>query len=218
MKLDIGHQRQRFQEAVAKAYVAKPGLRRLDQQRHMVEIRTKAAVRAPYARGKLGDMEIQAAEQRGKTAVQFVTKAPTMLAHDFVEDALFIKHDRALEVDIEILEGNGEQVRAMDLAKDIGSRVAWAVVSDSVEISGRVHEIIFSFRTRKGAMAASSLEIPLDCFHGQEQAIAAQWQEAELLIESDYMFALSIHYYRVRHDHFAGFQAATQRINQEKCP
>src|SRR6185369_5294088 len=125
----------RVEEALAEADVGEPALAaRADQQRHVIELGRGRAVGAGHARGEHLDLEAEGAEKRGEGAVQLVAEAAAALGDDLVEDALLVRNDLAAEVDVEVLEGDGEEVALVEGAEHLGRGVTRAGVGDAGEV------------------------------------------------------------------------------------
>ncbi len=66
-----------------------------------------------HAGGEQGHPVAERGEQRGERAVEFVAEAAAPPPDHLVEQRAFAQHDRLAEVDGEVLERDGPQVRAL---------------------------------------------------------------------------------------------------------
>jgi hypothetical protein len=109
----VRREAQRFQEAISKADIRQPGFLKIDAQREVVEFWAVATVLASDSTREQRYSEPQCPQQSGKSSIQFVAEAAAFFIHDLVQNAALVTDDFSPYVDIEIFEGDGEEVRAM---------------------------------------------------------------------------------------------------------
>src|SRR5882724_8828370 len=129
----------RLAKRIAKADISQPSLFQVNEQSHMIERRIKAALIASYSRGEHRYSKPQPGKQRTEGRVQLVANAAASLFDDLANHFLFIENDRASEVNVEVLEGDSEQMRLVQLAQRLCGHVARTGVVYSVQITRNVH-------------------------------------------------------------------------------
>ena len=107
----------------------------------MVELGTNAAVGAYHAGGEQSHVESQCTQQRGKGSIELVAKTAAALVDDLVKKAGLVANDGTANVDVEVLEGNGEHVRTMKRAESFRRRLSIARVADAIEIGAQVQHV-----------------------------------------------------------------------------
>src|SRR6266404_4467507 len=131
----------RLAKRIAEADVSQPSLFQVNKQSHMIERRIKAALIASYSRGEHRDSKPQPGKQRTERRVQLVADAAAPLSDDLANHFLFIENDRASEVNVEVLEGDSEQMRLVQFAQRLRGHVTRTGVAYSVQITGNVHRV-----------------------------------------------------------------------------
>jgi hypothetical protein len=108
-----------------------------DDERHVVERRAEGAVVLDELDGDDGDLVAEVAEDDGEETVELVAEAAAVAADDFVvEGSGFEAEGTAKGEDIEVLEGDVEEVGVVDAVQRLQGRGGWTVVADAVEICG----------------------------------------------------------------------------------
>ncbi len=105
----------------------------------MIELGAEAAARAPDAGREHGHLEAQRAQQRGEKAVQLVAEAAAPPHDDLVEQRSLVEHDRPAQPNVQVLEGNRQQVRQVQRPQRLAGRLDRAAVGDAVEICRNIH-------------------------------------------------------------------------------
>src|ERR1700733_6270202 len=104
----------RFERAIAESHVGKPYVAaEIDAEDEVVADRSVAAQFAHDRSGGARDAESQLVKRPAKDAVHLVAPPTSMLLDDLVIDRRNVDLDAPPELDVEVLEGNGEKMRAM---------------------------------------------------------------------------------------------------------
>lgn len=77
-----------------------------DREQQVIVFLAEAAVGVGDARGEQIEIEADAAQPGGEQPVQLVGKTAAPRSYNFAEQSVFIQHDGAAQVDVEILEGD----------------------------------------------------------------------------------------------------------------
>ena len=121
-------QAQRQAKGVAVAHVDQPGHvrpgvgRTAHPQGQVVEGRAAAAVGVKIAGREQANRETQFPQQPGKQAVQLVAETAAPAGDDFLKQAGQVQPDRPAEVNIQVLEGDAQQVRQLQPAQVVRCR------------------------------------------------------------------------------------------------
>jgi len=83
-------------------------------------------------------MESKSAEEGGKGAIQFVAESAAAEIDDLAHNCSFVDDDLAAKRDVEILEGDGEHIRAVKGAESFGCGFGRAGVRDAGEIGSEI--------------------------------------------------------------------------------
>src|SRR5581483_3352987 len=102
----------------------------------MVELRTEASVGTAHPSGEEADFESEFRQKPGEGPVHLVAETPAFFVNDLLHEAGLIADDGPFQADVEILEWDVEQVRAMKLLESICRGVGRAGVGDAAEIIG----------------------------------------------------------------------------------
>src|SRR6185369_14477355 len=111
----------------------------LHEQCHVVERLIERAVLVSDFRRQHRHFEAQRSKQSAKRAVQLIAESSAAKLNDLVNEFFFVEHDGTPEMNVEILEGNVEQVSTMQFNQISQRWDARAVVVYSFEIRFDVH-------------------------------------------------------------------------------
>ena len=95
-----------------------------------------------------GDLESERTQEGGEGTVEFVAEPAAALVDDLVQEAGFVADDFAAEMDVEVLEGDGEEVGAVEGLQSLRRWLGRACMADAFEIGGNVHYSMASLLSR----------------------------------------------------------------------
>ncbi len=131
----------RIEETISKTNIGQPWLFEIDAEGEVIELRAEGAIVLRNASREQRNLKSERPQQRGEGSIEFVAETAAIFVYDFVQNASLVAEDFAVQMDVEIFEGNGEEVGTMEGAKKIyagmdcfGSRIA-----DALEIGFNVH-------------------------------------------------------------------------------
>jgi len=133
-----------FEKQFSKSNICQPGFFQIDEEGQVIELGTLSALVSGDARRKQSNAKSHGAKERGEGAVQFVAKSATTFVHYFADNGFFVENNHATGRDIEILERNGGQMRAMEGAECVGGGSRRTVVGNAIEIGGDVQHTAWS--------------------------------------------------------------------------
>ena len=105
---------ERLQKTISKTNIGQPRLFEIDAQGEVIEFGAEGAVVFRDAGGEQRHFKSERPQQGGEGSIEFVAETSAVFVDDLVQDATLVAEDFALQVDVEILEGNGEEMGAME--------------------------------------------------------------------------------------------------------
>ena len=122
-------------KGLAVAHVREPvAIGQGDAQGHVVEGRAEAALAPPHLPLQHVHLEAEPAQRRRQQQVQFVAKAAPPPPHHLRDEVGGGEGVGAPQVDVEVLEGDGEVVRAVDGAQPVRIRRRTPVQPDARQV------------------------------------------------------------------------------------
>jgi hypothetical protein len=91
-----------------------------------------------HASAQAGQAETDLLEHRGKQGVLLEAVAAAARAHQLGEDRLHVQAHRPAQLDVEVLEGDGERVRQVERAQGGEVRARLAAETDAFEVPGKI--------------------------------------------------------------------------------
>jgi len=123
-----------FDEGIAESNVHQPRMFEINPQGQVGKVGPFATVGIADAGGQQCYLETQIAEEGGKSSVQFVTETTAVFVDDLMHETIFIADDRFPQANVEVLEGDGEHVGAVEGAQRFESDGSSTLVCDAVEV------------------------------------------------------------------------------------
>ncbi len=100
-------------KGIAETHINQPRPFHVDFEKHVIELRAKAAILAAHPRGEHLDAEAERCQQLAKQSIELIAETATAPHNNLLEQQRDVEGYGAVQRNVEVFEWNGEQMLPM---------------------------------------------------------------------------------------------------------